>query len=76
MKRRFVLPAIVLPVPSVAELPICQNRLQDSPLPITLTREPLAVVSVLPILKMKTASGSPCASRVSVPVRAADESKQ
>src|SRR5487761_2640727 len=67
-----ILPANVVPVPRVAELPICQNTLQLWPLLITPTVELLAVVSVLPILKIKTASGSPWASRVRVPVRPID----
>jgi hypothetical protein len=46
-------------VPSVAELPTCQNTLHWDP-PLTMrTLEALAVVSVLPILKMKTALGLP-----------------
>ena len=52
-------PANVVVVPSVAELPTCQNTLQCEPPLITTTDEPLAVVSVLPIWKMKTALGLP-----------------
>jgi hypothetical protein len=40
-----------------------------------MTDELLAVVSVLPILKMKTALGLPWALRVSVPVSWADVEK-
>jgi len=36
-------------VPSVAELPTCQNTLQSLPPLMTKTEELLAVVSVLPI---------------------------
>ena len=57
MARMF--PANDVPVPSVAELPTCQNTLPaDAPL-IRTTDETLAVVSVLPILKMKTALALP-----------------
>ena len=68
-------PANVVVVPSVAELPTCHDTLQFEP-PITLTVEALAVVSVLPILKMKTALGLPWAFRVSVPVNCAELEKQ
>ena len=63
-------------VPSVAELPTCQNTLQAGPPVVMRTDELLAVVSVLPIWKTKTELGSPWALRVSVPVNPADESKQ
>ena len=65
-----MLPASVVVVPRVAELPTCQNTLQSEPPPVlmTLTTELLAVVSVLPILKTKTALALPRALRVSVPV--------
>ena len=63
-----ILPANDVVVPSVAELPTCQNALHTDPSLITTTDEPLAVVSVLPILKMKTALASPWASSVRVPV--------
>jgi hypothetical protein len=48
-------------VPSVAELPTCQNTLQRDvgPLLIMRTDEPLAVVSALPILKTNTALALP-----------------
>jgi hypothetical protein len=55
-------------VPSVAEVPICQYTLQPVPPLIMETDELLAVVSVLPILKIKTESGLPWALSVSVPV--------
>src|SRR5687767_2335789 len=61
-------PANDVVVPSVAELPTCQNvLLADAPLMRT-TEEALAVVSVLPILKMKTALVLPRASSVRAPV--------
>ena len=46
-------------VPSVAELPTCQNTLQLEPMLDMRTLELLAVVSVLPIWKTKTAAGLP-----------------
>ena len=46
-------------VPSVAELPTCQKRLQPEPPLMIFTDELLAVVSVLPIWKMKTALALP-----------------
>lgn len=71
-----IFPTKVVPVPRVAELPTCQNTLQaEAPL-IRSTFALLAVINVLPILKIKTAFGSPCASRVTVPVRPADDAKQ
>ena len=71
-----MLPTNVVPVPSVAELPTCQNTLHGEPPLFTSTRELLAVVSVLPILKMKTALAFPWASRMSVPVSCAEVEKQ
>ncbi len=56
-------------VPRVAELPICQKTLQDWAPLIRATLLFEAVVRVEPIWKMKTAFGSPWASRVTVPVR-------
>ena len=55
-------------VPSVAELPTLKNTLPPCALLISETTEALAVVSVLPMLKMKTASGLPKPLSVSVPV--------
>jgi hypothetical protein len=49
-----IFPASDVPVPSVAELPTCQNTLHRDPPLLTTTDELLAVVSVLAILKMKT----------------------
>src|SRR5688572_5939227 len=63
-------------VPRVAEEPICQNTLQGDPLLMTATDALLAVVRVLPILKMKTAPALPCAFRTSAPVSCALEVKQ
>jgi len=49
--RAIRFPTKVVPVPSVAELPICQNTLPHSAPFVRTTEELLAVVSVLPILK-------------------------
>ena len=53
-------------VPSVAELPTCQNTLQACAPLTSLTRLADAVISVEPAWKTKTAFGSPWASSVSV----------
>jgi hypothetical protein len=69
-------PVNAVSVPSVAELPTCQNT-RHSPPPWTMTTdELLAVVSVLPIWKMKSALGSFSASRMSLPVSWADDERQ
>jgi hypothetical protein len=47
----MMFPAILVPVPSVAELPTCQNTFPPQRLLSTMTAELVAVVSVLPILK-------------------------
>ncbi len=70
--RARMLPTKVEPVPSVAELPTCQNTLQAWAPLMRLTLEADAVVSVEPIWKIQTADGSPWASRVSVPVSPAE----
>ena len=54
-------------VPSVAELPTCQKTLQGSAPLMRRTSLAESVTSVEPTWKMKTASGLPCASSVSVP---------
>ena len=68
-----MLPRKLVVVPSVAELPTCQNTLQGEPPLVMSTDEPLAVVSVLPIWNMKTAPALPWALRVRVPVSCADD---
>jgi len=69
-------PANDVVVPIVAELPTCQNTFPgDAPF-VRTTDEPLAVVSVLPILKMNTSLALPPASSVRVPVNCAEEEKQ
>ena len=57
--RAMIVPRKVEPVPSVAELPICQNTLQAWAPLIRLTQLPEAVVSVEPAWKTKTAFGLP-----------------
>jgi hypothetical protein len=52
------------PVPSVAELPICQKTLQASEALMRFTLLAVAVTRVLAVWKTKTASGSPPASSV------------
>jgi hypothetical protein len=63
-----ILPTNTVPVPIGAELPTRQNTLQSTPPLITSTTELLAVVSVLTVLKMKTALALPSASSVKSPV--------
>ncbi|PZV97937.1 hypothetical protein SAMN05443287_10950 [Micromonospora phaseoli] len=64
----MMVPRNVVPVPIVAELPICQNTLQaDAPL-ISTTLLFDAVVNAESTWKMNTAAGSPCPLSVSVPV--------
>jgi hypothetical protein len=55
-------------VPRVAELPTLQNTLPPCAPLISVTVEALAVVSVLPMLMMKTALGLPRALSVRLPV--------
>ena len=63
-------------VPRVAELPTCQKTLPaDAPL-ISVTLELLAVVSVLPIWKMKRALELPWPSRTSAVFSCAEDEKQ
>jgi hypothetical protein len=64
-----IVPTKVVLVPSVAELPTCQNTLHGEAPLMRLTVLFDAVIKVEPAWKMKTALGSPCASRVTVPVR-------
>src|SRR5688572_1433182 len=70
-------PAKFVLVPRVAELPTCQKTLSHALPPLmTVTDEPLAVVSVLPILKRNSAFGLPSALSESAPVSCADVAKQ
>jgi hypothetical protein len=61
-------PANAVAVPSVAELPTCQNTLPPCAPLISETAEALAVVSVVPTWKMKTALGLPRPLSLTVPV--------
>lgn len=70
--RARMLPTNAVPVPRVAELPICQKTLQSEAPLIKSTVALLAVVIVLPVWKIKTAAGSPPPSSVSAPVNCAD----
>ena len=60
-------PAMVVPVPRVAALPIAQNTFPGLPGASTMTF-PDAVVSVDDTWKIQTALGSPTGSRVRFPV--------
>lgn len=71
-----IFPTNVVPVPRVAELPICQKSLHCCPPLIRTTDELLPVIKVLPTLNIQTASALPPPSRVSAPVSEADEEKQ
>ena len=71
-----ILPLKSVVVPSVAELPTCQKIRQGCAPLISKTLALLAVMSVLPIWKMKTLLGFPWPSRVSCPVNWADDVKQ
>ena len=66
-----MLPANLLPLPMVAELPTCQYTSQAWPPLIIVTVELVVVVSVLPIWKTNTASASPWASSVRAPLSCA-----
>jgi hypothetical protein len=63
-----MVPAKMVPAPSVAELPIFQNTLQAVAPSTRTTALFAAVVSAESICRMKTACGSPWPSRVSGPV--------
>jgi len=73
----IMLPSNSVPVPSVAELPICQKTLMpgaDGSLIVT-TELPDAVVRVDPIWKTKTESAFPWSLSVSIPVSCAEDAK-
>jgi hypothetical protein len=79
LSAAITVPTNVEGEPKVAELPTFQNTLQPGvPTPPLLktTDELDAVTSVLPVLNIQTALGSPWALRVSVPVKLADDEKQ
>ncbi len=68
-----MVPTNEVSVPSVAELPTCQYTLHgEAPLTRLTVLLSAAVVRVEPIWNTQTALGSPSASRVSVPVIAAE----
>ncbi len=67
----MIVPTNEVSVPSVAELPTCQNTLHLCAPPMSDTELALAVVRVDPIWKIQTADGSFWASRVSSPVSSA-----
>jgi hypothetical protein len=67
------LPTKVVPVPSVAELPTCQNTLQAWAPPVSAIVVFEAVMSVVPAWKMNTAPGLPPPLRVTVPPTASPD---
>jgi hypothetical protein len=71
--RARIVPTKVEPVPSAAELPTCQNTLQACAPPIRITWLDESVTSVEPTWKMKTALGSPCASRIRDPPTSSED---
>ena len=62
------LPMNDVPVPTVAELPICHMTPHGFPPLIRTTADPLAVVNELPVLKMNVEPALPSALSVRVPV--------
>ena len=66
----MIVPRNVESTPTVAELPTCQKTLQAWAPLMSATLLLVAVIRVEPAWKMKTVLGSPCASRVTVPVSA------
>jgi hypothetical protein len=71
--RARMLPAKSVLVPRVAELPTCQNTLQAWASPVRTMLLAESVMSVEGAWKMKTAFGSPPASRVSDPPTSSEE---
>jgi hypothetical protein len=75
--RARMVPLKVVPIPRVAELPTCQKTLEACAPPMRFTLLLLAaVISVLPIWKMKTAFGLPLPLRVTVPVMKTEDESQ
>ena len=75
-EKAMMVPWNAVFVPSVAELPTCQKTLfAEAPL-ISVTLELLAVVSVLPIWKTKTAFGLPRPFRTRAVFSCAEDEKQ
>jgi hypothetical protein len=72
-----MVPLKVVLVPRVAELPTCQKTLAAWAPPMRFTLLLVAaVISVLPIWKMKTAFGLPLPLRVTVPVMPTEDESQ
>jgi hypothetical protein len=71
--RAMIVPTKRVPVPKVAEEPTCQNTLHACAPLMSCTLVFEAVISVLAIWKMNTASGSPCASSVTDPDESSSE---
>src|SRR5687768_1285180 len=61
-----MLPLKIVVVSSVADVPTCQKTFEAFAPPVRITCAPGPVVSVDPILKIKIAFGSPCASSVTL----------
>jgi len=73
----ITVPLNLVLVPRVAELPTCQKTLAAWAPPIRFTLLLVeAVVSVVPIWKMKTAFGLPLPLRVTVPVMPTEDAAQ
>jgi hypothetical protein len=68
-----IVPAKLVVVPKVAELPTCQNTLHACAPFSSTTELDEAVVSVEPASKMNTESGLPAPFKVTVPVNPIDE---
>ena len=71
--RARMLPSKMEPVPSVAELPTCQNTLQAWAPFVSRMWLDVSVMSVEPTWKMKTAPEFPCAFRTSSPPTSSDD---
>jgi hypothetical protein len=73
----MMVPLKMVLVPRVAEVPTCQKTLEAWAPPMRFTLLLVAaVVSVLPIWKMKTAFGLPLPLRVTVPVMPTEDELQ
>jgi hypothetical protein len=71
--RARMLPSKMEPVPSVAELPTCQNTLQACAPFVSRMWLDVSVMSVEPTWKMKTAPAFPWAFRISSPPTSSDD---
>ena len=72
----MTLPANMVPIFKVVELPTCQVTAQGCAPLMRRTCAALPVVKVVPIWKTKMAFGLDWASRVRIPLRAAEVAKQ